>query len=111
MCHGMVSLGPLIGVVVALGVVGLAVVLVLELRSPAKTSVDALNHIGLLEEERRVVRLLSSRGPMTQRDIARELGISRVKAHRVIRQLERRGIVVTEPYGNTKLVSLRGVNV
>ncbi|MCS6788215.1 MAG: MarR family transcriptional regulator [Aigarchaeota archaeon] len=51
--------------------------------------------------------MLSSRGPMTQREIAMELGVSRVRAHRLVRQLERRGLVETEPRGRTKLVRLK----
>jgi len=61
----------------------------------------------LLDEERKVVALLSERGEVTQRDLARELGISRVRAHRLVRELERRGVVTTQPYGRTKIVRLR----
>ncbi|MCS7127029.1 MAG: MarR family transcriptional regulator [Thaumarchaeota archaeon] len=107
MCHRFASLGPMIVTLVLVGAVALAVSMALVSAFAARGSSIGIRVIGLLEEEKRVVNLLSSRGPMTQREIAMELGVSRVRAHRLVRQLERRGLVETEPRGRTKLVRLK----
>jgi uncharacterized membrane protein len=59
------------------------------------------------ENERRVVEALVARGgSMLQKDISYELGFSRVKAHRVVQSLVRRGLVTAEEHYNTNRVSL-----
>ncbi len=108
MCAAVMPLGPAFGAVIVAGIVGFVVALILLLESGQAGSQRAgQTDIGLLEEERKVVKLLSERGEVTQRDIARELSISKVKAHRLVKGLERRGIVTTEPRGRTKVVRLR----
>jgi DNA-binding MarR family transcriptional regulator len=64
--------------------------------------------IRLLEpDERRVVKALrDSGGTMLQKDISHELGFSRVKTHRVLVKLIRRGIITTEKYYNTNKIEL-----
>ena len=64
--------------------------------------------IRLLEpDERRVVGYLrDSGGTMLQKDISHELGFSRVKTHRVLVKLIRRGIVTAEKYYNTNKIEL-----
>jgi uncharacterized membrane protein len=108
MCAAMMPIGPAFGILFAVGIVGVLLAVVLMLAtSPSGSQKTGQTDLGLLEEERRVVALLSERGAVTQRDIARELAISRVRAHRLVRELERRGIVTTEPRGRTKIVRLR----
>ncbi len=108
MCAAMMPVGPAFGVLFVAGIVGLVLALVLILvTNPSGPRRTGETHLSLLEEERRVVALLSERGAVTQRDIARELGISRVRAHRLVRELERRGVVTAEPRGRTKVVRLR----
>lgn len=62
----------------------------------------------LLEpDERRVVEaIVASGGDMLQKDISYELGFSRVKTHRVIVKLLRRGVVTAEKHYNTNRVEL-----
>lgn len=62
----------------------------------------------LLEpEEKRVVEALSaSGGSMLQKDISYELGFSRVKTHRVLVKLIKRGIVTAEKHYNTNRIEL-----
>ncbi|MFB0543834.1 MAG: helix-turn-helix transcriptional regulator [Candidatus Bathyarchaeia archaeon] len=66
--------------------------------------------VRLLEpEERRVVEaLIKAGGTMLQKDISRELGFSRVKTHRVLVRLIRRGVVTAEKYYNTNKIELAG---
>jgi len=59
------------------------------------------------ENERRVVEALVAKGgEMLQKDISYELGFSRVKAHRVVQSLVKRGLVTMEEHYNTNRVSL-----
>ncbi len=62
----------------------------------------------LLEpDEKRVVEaIVASGGAMLQKDISYELGFSRVKTHRVIVKLLRRGVVTAEKQYNTNRVEL-----
>jgi len=62
----------------------------------------------LLEpDERRVVEaLMSEGGTMLQKDISHELGFSRVKTHRVLVKLLRRGVVTAQKYYNTNRITL-----
>jgi hypothetical protein len=86
MCAAMMPIGPAFGILFAVGIVGVLLAVVLMLAtSPSGSQKTGQTHLGLLEEERRVVALLSERG----------------------RELERRGIVTTEPRGRTKIVRLR----
>lgn len=64
--------------------------------------------VRLLEpDERRVVEaLINAGGTMLQKDISRELGFSRVKTHRVLVRLIRRGVVAAEKYYNTNKIEL-----
>lgn len=57
--------------------------------------------------ERRVVEALVAKGgSMLQKDISYELGFSRVKAHRVVQSLVKRGLVTVEEHYNTRMVAL-----
>lgn len=62
----------------------------------------------LLEaDERRVVEvLIEAGGSMLQKEISWKTGFSRVKTHRVLVRLVRRGVVVTEKYYNTNRITL-----
>ncbi len=59
------------------------------------------------ENERRVVEaLVAEGGTMLQKDISINLGFSRVKTHRVVQSLLKRGLVATEEHYNTNRVTL-----
>ncbi|MEM0348738.1 MAG: MarR family transcriptional regulator [Candidatus Caldarchaeum sp.] len=63
---------------------------------------------GLTAEERAVVDLLRrSNGVVEQREIARALGISRIKTHRIVASLRRREVVEVTRRGRTNLVKLK----
>lgn len=64
--------------------------------------------IGLTERERAIVDYLADRGGWAeQREISKELGLTRLQTHRVILSLRKRGIVETEPHGRTNIVKLK----
>ncbi len=62
----------------------------------------------LLEsEERRVVdALVKAGGSLLQKEISWETGFSRVKTHRILVRLLRRGVVTSEKYYNTNRITL-----
>ena len=62
----------------------------------------------LTEDEKRVVEyIINNGGEALQKDIAKDLNLSRLKTHRIITSLKKRGVVSVEPWGNTNLVKLR----
>ncbi len=61
----------------------------------------------LPEEEAEVVSFLT-KGPATQAEIGRKLGLGKVKAHRIIKRLEERGVVKVKKAGKTNQVFLTG---
>ena len=80
----------------------------------AKTNMGIIMRF-LGEDERNILDLLSSKGGMTtQSEISRLPGMSRLKAHRVVRKLEDRGIVHVEKNGKINMIrlvdELKGMN-
>lgn len=78
-----------------------------------KTNIDIIMKF-LTPEDREIVRLLLEKdGRSTQSEIARLPGMSRLKAHRIVKKLEERGIVHVEKYGKINMIrvvdELRGV--
>ena len=71
-----------------------------------KTNIDIIMKF-LSEEDREIVALLLSKeGMTTQSEIAKLPGMSRLKAHRVVKKLEDRGIVHVEKYGKINMVRI-----
>lgn len=61
----------------------------------------------LREDEKKVVEtIVQAGGTMLQKDIARTTEFSRVKTHRILYRLSKRGIVTAEKYYNTYQISL-----
>jgi uncharacterized membrane protein len=62
----------------------------------------------LLEpDEKRVMEILvAAGGSKLQKDISHEIGFSRVKTHRVLVRLIRRGVVTAEKYYNTNRIEV-----
>jgi len=61
----------------------------------------------LNEDERKVIEILVAEGgTMLQKDIRWKTGLSRVKTHRILFRLAKRGIVSAEKYYNTNRITL-----
>jgi len=61
----------------------------------------------LSEDERQTVTLLMEKeGRTTQSELARMPGMSRLKAHRVVKKLDDRGIIHVEKYGKINMIRL-----
>lgn len=70
------------------------------------SSLDTILKV-LREDERKVIEtIVQASGTMLQKDIARTTGFSRVKTHRILYRLSKRGIVTAEKYYNTYQISL-----
>ena len=71
-----------------------------------KTNIDIIMKF-LTSEDREVVELLlSKQGMTTQSEIAKLPGMSRLKAHRIVKKLEDRGIVHVEKYGKINMIRI-----
>ena len=61
----------------------------------------------LNEDEKKIIEtLVAEGGTMLQKDIRWKTGLSRVKTHRILFRLAKRGIVSTEKYYNTNKIVL-----
>ena len=71
-----------------------------------KAQVDAAIQV-LAEDEKKVVgALLAAGGTMLQKEISWKTGYSRVKTHRILVRLIKRGVVSAEKYYNTNRITL-----
>jgi len=71
-----------------------------------EAALDAVLRV-LNEDERKVIEtLVAEGGTMLQKDIRWKTGLSRVKTHRILFRLARRGIVSAEKYYNTNKITL-----
>ena len=61
-----------------------------------------LNH----NERKTLEKLIEKKGSALQSEISNSEGMTKLKAHRAIKDLERKGIIKLEPYGKTKKVYL-----
>jgi len=71
-----------------------------------ESALDAVLRV-LNEDERKVLEtLVAEGGIMLQKDIRWKTGLSRVKTHRILLRLAKRGIVSAEKYYNTNRITL-----
>jgi len=86
-----------------------------EEEAPARSGADDDRKTGAVEvamrllepDEKRVVEALTAAGgTILQKDITHETGFSRVKTHRVLVRLIRRGVVTAEKYYNTNRIEI-----
>ncbi len=61
----------------------------------------------LMDDEKKIIKILEEHeGAMTQRDLGRESGLSKVKVHRVLKGLESKKIITKYDFGMTKRIRL-----
>jgi len=71
-----------------------------------ETALDAVLRV-LSEDERKVIEtLIGEGGTMLQKDIRWKTSFSRVKTHRILFRLAKRGVVSAEKYYNTNRITL-----
>ena len=72
-----------------------------------KNTKDKITNILLLPEERAVIeQLKKSNGEMTQSQLVMKTGLSKVKIHRIVKNLEIKGIIKKYQYGLTNKILL-----
>jgi hypothetical protein len=75
-----------------------------EIKSAKKMILDVF----LLPEEKDVMnKLEKSGGALTQSEIVRTTGLSRVKVHRIVKKLEQKKLVIKQQYGMTNKIALK----
>jgi hypothetical protein len=74
--------------------------------TPEKSAKDIALQLVDADERRIIQALLEAQGTMLQKEISWETGFSRVKTHRVLARLIRRGVVIAEKYYNTNKITL-----
>ncbi len=71
-----------------------------------KMNIDIIMKFLGADDREIVTLLLSKDGMSTQSEIARLPGMSRLKAHRIVKKLEERGIVHVEKYGKINMIRI-----
>ena len=72
-----------------------------------KSTKEKLTSLLLMPEERIVIlELKKSKGSMTQSQLVKNTGMSKVKTHRIVNRLASKGIVKKYPYGLTNKIVL-----
>ncbi|HLC92235.1 MAG TPA: hypothetical protein VJH23_00850 [archaeon] len=103
--HFMVIMG-LFGVVSGIVVYSMMSSTIERERKMAKTNVEIIMKF-LGDDDRQIVRLLLEKdGATTQSNISAQPGMTRLKAHRVVRKLEDRGIIHVEKHGKVNMIRL-----
>jgi uncharacterized membrane protein len=75
-----------------------------EIRSTKKAILDVF----LLPEEKKILAEIEKYGgSLTQSEIVKSTGFSRVKVHRIIRNLERKNLIIKQQYGMTNKIVLK----
>ena len=69
---------------------------------------NAVEIVDVLEESEAKVlkKIINEKGRVLQAEVSRLEGIGKVKAHRIIERLEKRGIIETEGAGKTNVIKL-----
>ncbi|MFH0885374.1 MAG: helix-turn-helix domain-containing protein [Candidatus Micrarchaeota archaeon] len=101
--HFMVVMG-VFGVLSGLIVYSLLNATIEKQKQVVKTNMDIIMKFLSPEDREVVLLLLEKEGMTTQSEIARLPGMSRLKAHRVVKKLEDRGIVHVEKYGKINMI-------
>ena len=103
------SVTALIPIFIGIGAILGAVALYMfyERAAPASKADAALS---LMEKDERAVvgRIVEEGGRVTQSEISMVKGLGKVKAHRILQKLEKRGVLEREQYGKTNMVKLSG---
>jgi uncharacterized membrane protein len=75
-----------------------------EIKSAKKKVLDAL----LLPEEKKVMDEIEKHGgSLRQNEISRNTGFSRVKVHRIVKNLEKKNLIIKQQYGMTNKIIIK----
>jgi len=73
-----------------------------------KSTKKAILDVFLLPEEKKILAEIDKYGgSLTQSEIVKSTGFSRVKVHRIIRNLERKNLIIKQQYGMTNKIVLK----
>lgn len=72
-----------------------------------KSAKKAILDVFLLPEEKQVIDIISKNSSPTQNEITKITGFSRVKVHRILKNLERKNLIQKQEYGMTNKIILK----
>jgi len=61
----------------------------------------------LLPEEKHLISIIEKNDSLTQNEITKMTGFSRVKVHRIIKNLEKKNLILKQEYGMTNKITLK----
>ena len=101
------AISALIPVFIGVGAILGAIALYMFYEGTAPVS-KAETALSLMERDERAVvgRIVEEGGRVTQSEISKVKGLGKVKAHRILEKLEKRGVLEKEQYGKTNMVKL-----
>ncbi len=79
----------------------------IEVPAPSPNRADALTSLLQTSERKVVAKIMEKGGEALQSEVSRVEGIGKVKAHRVIERLVKRGVLEKEQLGKTNVLRLR----
>ncbi|MBU5689493.1 MAG: winged helix-turn-helix transcriptional regulator [Candidatus Aenigmarchaeota archaeon] len=86
---------------------GITILNILKIKEIEKTKKDIINVL-LLPEEKIVIDVIKKNGgSLTQKEISKITGYSRVKVHRIVKSLEIKNIIEKREYGMTNKIWLK----
>lgn len=98
----------LLGIVVGAGVYYLLKEEVAQKTTAVANSATLLMRF-LSQEEREIIQLISEKeGMTTQAEISKLPGMTRLKAHRLVGKMEKKGLIFVEKYGKVNMLRLVG---
>jgi len=77
-------------------------------QQPSQKEYDASLALSLMERHEATIvrRIVEEGGRVTQSEVSRIEGIGKVRAHRILEKLEKRGVLIKERYGKTNMIKL-----
>ena len=85
---------------------GLSLIRILRLKESKELKRDVIDSMVMPDEKIVIKELEKNNSELTQSDLVRKTGLSKVKVHRIIKRLELLGIVSKYPYGITNKIKL-----
>ena len=87
-------------------VAGISLISLLRMKDNNELRRDVIDSMILPDEKIVIKELEKSNGELTQSELVRKTGFSKVKVHRIVRRLESLGIIKKLPYGITNKIRL-----
>lgn len=88
---------------------GLSLISILRYKESKELKKEVIDSMVMPDEKIVIKELEKNNGALTQSEIVKNTGLSKVKVHRIIKRLESLGIVKKHPYGVTNKIKLEKI--